>query len=96
MGKQKSGKTVLLAFKIALGSSFAIYLAQIMELEYATSAGTITLLTLMTTKWETIRLSVLRIYSAHCIEGGQAVEYSCTSWLGSLTRFHLNTEMQNR
>ena len=39
---------------------------------------------------------VLRIYSAHCIEGGQAVEYSCTSWLGSLTRFHLNTEMQNR
>lgn len=80
MGKQKSGKTVLLAVKIALGSSFVIYLAQIMELEYATSAGTITLLTLMTTKWETIRLSVLRI-----------VTFIIVILLAGLVFFHINS-----
>ena len=39
---------------------------------------------------------VLRIYSTHCIKSGQAVEYSCTSWLGNLTRFHLNVDKCNK
>lgn len=54
-------KILLLAIKIAAGSSIAIYIAQEIQLEYAISAGTITLLTLMTTKWETVKLSVFRL-----------------------------------
>ncbi len=54
-------KILLLAAKIALGSSVAVYIAQRMQLGYSISAGTITLLTLITTKWETVRLSAFRL-----------------------------------
>lgn len=54
-------KLLLLSVKIAVGSSAAIYIAQWLQLDYATSAGTIALLTLMTTKWESVRLSLYRI-----------------------------------
>lgn len=57
----KKRKTLILAVKIAVGSSAAIYIAQMLGLEYAISAGTITLLTLLTTKWETVRLSAFRL-----------------------------------
>ena len=57
----KKRKMLLLAAKIAVGSSVAIYIAQMLGLEYAISAGTITLLTLLTTKWETVRLSAFRL-----------------------------------
>lgn len=59
MGKYR--KTLLLAVKIGVGSSIAIYIAQMLHLEYAVSAGTVTLLTLMTSKWETIKLSIARL-----------------------------------
>ena len=58
---EKYRKILLLAVKIGLGSSIAIYIAQALDLEYAVSAGTVTLLTLMTSKWETIKLSVARL-----------------------------------
>ena len=58
---EKYKKTLLLAVKIGLGSSIAIYIAQTLNLEYAVSAGTVTLLTLMTSKWETIKLSIARL-----------------------------------
>lgn len=58
---ERYGKILLLAVKIGLGSSIAIYIAQTLQLEYAVSAGTVTLLTLMTSKWETIRLSIARL-----------------------------------
>lgn len=51
------------AAKIAIGSSLAIVIAMGMELEFATSAGIITLLTLLTTKIETLRLSLYRMIS---------------------------------
>lgn len=54
-------KILLLSVKIAAGSSTAIYIAQELQLEYAISAGTITLLTLLATKWETVKLSVFRL-----------------------------------
>lgn len=57
---EKYRKTLLLSIKIGLGSSIAIYIAQALHLDYAISAGTVTLLTLMTTKWKTIRLSLSR------------------------------------
>lgn len=60
--KKKLDKRILIhAFKMAVGTSAAMYIAQSMNLQNATSAGTIALLTIMTTKWETVRLSVARI-----------------------------------
>lgn len=58
---EKYGKTFLLAFKIGIGTSIAIYIAQTLNLEYAVSAGTVTLLTLMMSKWATVKLSVARL-----------------------------------
>lgn len=49
------------SLKIAVGSGLAIILANFLGLKYNIFAGTITLLTILTTKWETIRLSVCRI-----------------------------------
>ncbi|MBQ2986396.1 MAG: hypothetical protein IJE23_02810 [Tyzzerella sp.] len=57
----KIRKLLLLSAKIGIGASVAIYIAQLLNLEYATSAGIITLLTLITTKWETLKLSLLRL-----------------------------------
>lgn len=57
---EKYRKILLLSVKIGLGSSIAILIAQKLNLEYAVSAGTVTLLTLMTTKWETLKLSFSR------------------------------------
>lgn len=59
--RYKLGKMALLSAKIAVGSSLAIYIAQMLSLQYATSAGIITLLTVITTKWETLKLSFLRL-----------------------------------
>ena len=59
--RRKLRKTLLLAFKIAVGSGAAIYIAEALHLEYAVSAGTVTLLALLATKWETIRFSFIRL-----------------------------------
>ena len=81
MDKRKLRKTLLLAIKIAVGSSVAIYAAESLDLEFATSAGSITLLTLLTTKWETLRLSLARI-----------VTFVITVLLGSLIFLHLGSD----
>ncbi len=57
----KLGKILLLSAKTGVGASVAIFIAQALHLEYATSAGIITLLTLITTKWETFKLSFMRL-----------------------------------
>jgi len=49
--------------KIAGGSALAIFLAGALGLEYATSAGIITLLTLQNTRRATLRLSLFRVFS---------------------------------
>ena len=59
--KKIDKKMLILAFKIAIGTSAAMFIAQALHLQNAGSAGTIALLTIMTTKWETIRLTVARI-----------------------------------
>jgi len=56
-------KLLFRAIKIAVGSSVAIYVAQKLNLDYATSAGSIALLTIVTTKWETLQLSLYRVIS---------------------------------
>lgn len=59
--KFKRRKILLLAFKIGIGGSLAYYVAEILHLQYASSAGIIALLTLQTTKWETLKLSGRRV-----------------------------------
>ena len=81
MDKRKLRKTLLLAIKIAVGSSIAIYAAELLDLEFATSAGSITLLTLVTTKWETVKLSIARI-----------ITFVITVLLGSLIFLHLSSD----
>lgn len=54
-------KLIILALKIALGSSLAIYIAEETQLQFAASAGSIALLTMLTTKLETFRLSLYRL-----------------------------------
>lgn len=61
--KNQLKKLILRAGKIAVGSSMAIYVAELLHLEYAASAGSIALLTIVTTKWETLRLSLFRVIS---------------------------------
>ena len=51
---------LILASKVAIGSSTAICIAELLNLEFATSAGIITLLTVMATKVDTFKLSLLR------------------------------------
>lgn len=51
------------ALKIGIGSAVAIMLAELLQLEFATSAGTIALLTIVSTKWDTVRLAWTRIVS---------------------------------
>ncbi len=59
--KFKLKKISLLALKIGVGASLAYYIAETLHLQYASSAGIIALLTLQTTKWETLKLSVRRV-----------------------------------
>lgn len=54
-------RLVLWALKIAVGSCLAIYIADAMHLESHIAAGSVTLLTLVTTKWETVKLSLYRL-----------------------------------
>ncbi|MGL6201205.1 MAG: aromatic acid exporter family protein [Lachnospiraceae bacterium] len=54
---------IVKVLKIGLGSSFAILIAETLGVEYASSAGVITLLTLQNTKKGTIKLIVKRIIS---------------------------------
>lgn len=70
--RRKLEKMLLLAIKIAVGSATAIYIAQALELDYAVSAGTVTLLSLLGTKWETVRVSIVRL-STFCLTSFLAV-----------------------
>lgn len=49
------------SLKIMIGSSMAIFIAMLLNLEFATSAGIVALLTIETTKLETIKLSIYRV-----------------------------------
>jgi len=59
--KKKLGNMLLNALKIGFGSSLAIFIASMLDLEYAITAGSIALLTIVTTKWGTLKLSLVRI-----------------------------------
>ena len=57
----KSKKIGMQALKIAIGSSLAIYIANLFGLKYSLAAGSVALLTMVTTKWKTVKLSLARV-----------------------------------
>ncbi len=59
--KKRLKRICIKSLKIGFGSCLAIAIAHFFNLKYEISAGTIALLTILTTKWETIRLSAYRI-----------------------------------
>lgn len=81
---EKFGKILLLAVKIGLGSSIAVFIARGLHLEYATSAGTVTLLTLMTSRWETMRLAATRIatFAATILVSWVILTHIDSIWVG--------------
>lgn len=54
---------LLQAAKMAVGCPLAVYIASTMQLEFMYSAGIITMLTIATTRMETLQLSALRVLS---------------------------------
>lgn len=82
--KLKLKKTLLLAAKIGFGASVAIYIAEMLQLQYATSAGIITLLTLITTRWGTFRLSGQRIltYGISAVACWVVFRLAPSVWIG--------------
>lgn len=54
-------RILILSLKIGIGSALAIIMAYAFKLDNPTSAGTITLLSLLTTKWGTLKLVFRRI-----------------------------------
>mgnify|MGYP000544444398 CR=1 FL=1 len=53
--KLKRQKLLLLALKTAIGGSAAIYIAEKIGLQFAPSAGIIAMLSLVSTKWGTLK-----------------------------------------
>lgn len=68
-------RATLLAGKIALGSSLAIYTAEFLHLEFSSSAGIVTLLTLITTKKGTLKLSIARVVTFFLAAGIASVTF---------------------
>lgn len=56
-------ETWIQVIKIGLGSALAFYIASMIELDYATSAGIVTLLTIVNTRKDTFHLALKRIIS---------------------------------
>ena len=82
--KLKFIKTLLLAAKIGFGVSLSIYIAELMNLQYATSAGIITLLTVLTTRRGTFRLSGQRVltYIISAVVCWSVFRLAPSVWLG--------------
>lgn len=59
----KTKKALMLSVRIGFGSALAIFIASAFQLESAVSAGTITLLTLLTTRKQTLRLIANRFWT---------------------------------
>lgn len=76
-------KIILLSLKIGIGSCLALYIAESLRLDYAVSAGTITLLTLMTSKWESVKLSVCRLatFTMTVLIGWMIFSHVRSTWL---------------
>ena len=68
-------RALLLAGKIAIGSSLAIYSAELLHLQFSSSAGIVTLLTLITTKKGTLKLSIARVITFFLAAGVASITF---------------------
>lgn len=68
-------RALLLAGKIAIGSSLAIYSAELLHLQFSSSAGIVTLLTLVTTKKGTLKLSLARVVTFFLAAGIASITF---------------------
>lgn len=78
-GVRISRNHLIMGVKVALGASAAIGLALLLGLEYAATAGIITVLSLMGTKRETLRIALGRLTA---LAAGTAIAFVCYSLLG--------------
>ncbi len=80
----KLKKITLLALKIGFGGSLAFFIAETLNLAYAASAGTICLLTLQTTKWDTLKLTARRLFTFFLTFGICMMLFTClpATWVG--------------
>jgi len=69
----------IMGVKVALGAAAAIGLAMLLGLEYASTAGIITVLSIMGTKRETLRIARGRLLAAVCAGG---IAWVCYALLG--------------
>lgn len=60
---ERKSKYFLQALRIALGCCLSIWIAELLHLEYAIYAGSITFLSVITTRWESLRIMGARIAS---------------------------------
>lgn len=81
MDPHRRRKMVLKVLKIAVGSCIAVAIAQFFELQYATSAGIVTLLTVQDTRRDTIRLAAERLFSFGL---SVLLVFSCFRYIGKL------------
>lgn len=70
---------ILMGVKVALGAAAAIGLAMLLGLEYASTAGIITVLSIMGTKRETLRIARGRLLAVLCAGG---IAFVCYRLLG--------------
>lgn len=80
MNDNRYRKNFLWSLKIAVGSSLAIFVAQLLELQNATSAGIITLITIVTTRWETVKLSYQRVVTFFLSAALACVIFQTVPW----------------
>lgn len=80
MNDSRYPQNLIWPIKIAVGSSLAIFVAQLLELQNATSAGIITLITIVTTRWETVQLSYRRILTFFLATALACVIFQSVPW----------------
>lgn len=68
--KRETKRVLILSLKIGVGSAIAIILAYFFKLDNPTSAGTIALLSLLTTKWGTVKLASTYFIDCGLSSGG--------------------------
>ena len=73
-------KIFLRSLKIAVGSSLAIFVAELLELQNSTSAGIITLITIVTTRRETVQLSYRRVVTFFLSAGLACTIFQAVPW----------------
>lgn len=80
MGEDRYRKIISRSLKIAVGSSLAIFVAYLLKLQNATAAGIITLITIVTSRHETVQLSYQRVMTFFLSVALACVIFQAVPW----------------